>query len=648
MRLYQKLLLGRLEPQTQAALNVILSLNRDDGMKKLFARAQQNNWVDEQKRVLVDLTVGNDANINDFERSQIAQLPLANIAGFKSKLYQETIDKMMGLLALDPEAAKLFRKHFCEMDASNVLTQNQKILKLRSYYLDNKYWIVPSAINAMNCFGKDFDRYLHKINKYNKEQKDIYDKSIAEGVRNPPRPDIISLHDALYWLPNDVREKDRSLFMELIDKHLFYPDEKGVTRHRSLAEFETIGRMWCDLSPEERDLSYKDLLGVVRSRKYKDTKYPVFAQEAARWGVDEYEYKRLEKIYEQGLQVPELIDSSQCFFYGNLVGRFVPRDDPRTGFFGKWTNCCQQFDGAGGSCAISSMRDPFSQLFVVEKQDGTIVAGSWVWESKFKQNDKYFKALCFDNIEAIGDYKHSKTVTEVYKATLPYLAQQNYAKVTVGVGYQDGNVDEFPYADSPVPMNKNYSGYTDARTQRLMLFNPEATPVDYNDGDIYIAGALEEDINGMQSVCRQCFPEGDRDLQTPSEDAQGLVLKDKGKVVGYVVWSEKEHSVYDMAVLPEYRKDKNSSSFKLLNETVKRLKKIGGEWTAELRDNTSLRYMKAMEGRGLVNLEVGEIDHTMSDGSKVYQVKFSAKDDAPQNQNVGNSINPNFNGGNGR
>ena len=176
----------------------------------------------------------------------------------------------------------------------------------------------------------------------------------------------------------------------------------------------------------------------------------------------------------------------------------------------------------------------------------------------------------------------------------------------------------------------------------------QQNPENYNDGDIYIAGALEEDINGMQSVCRQCFPEGDRDLQTPSEDAQGLVLKDKGKVVGYVVWSEKEHSVYDMAVLPEYRKDKNSSSFKLLNETVKRLKKIGGEWTAELRDNTSLRYMKAMEGRGLVNLEVGEIDHTMSDGSKVYQVKFSAKDDAPQNQNVGNSINPNFNGGNGR
>ena len=34
--------------------------------------------------------------------------------------------------------------------------------------------------------------------------------------------------------------------------------------------------------------------------------------------------------------------------------------------------------------------------------------------------------------------------------------------------------------------------------------------------------------------------------------------------------------------------------------------------------------MKAMAGRGLVNLSVGEIDHEMSDGSKVYKVKFSA------------------------
>ncbi len=643
LRLYQKMLVSEFEPQTTAALNMLLSLNRDEGMKKLFAIAEQNGWNDKQLRILVDLTIGNDANINNFEREQIAQLPLSHIAGFRSKLYQGNVDKIMSLLALDPKAAELFRKHFCDMDASNVSTQDEKILKIRAYYLDNKYWIVHSAINAMNCFGNDFNRYLQKISKYNKEQKDIYDKSVAQGVETPPLPDIINIHDALYWLPNDISEKQRPLFMKLIDKHLFYSDGKGVTRHRPWAEFEAIGKSWCNLSPEERDLSYKDLLCLIQSKIYKDAQYLVFAQEAARWGINDQQYKNLEKIYEQGLQVPELIDPSQRFPYGNLIGRFVPRDDPRTGFFGKWTNCCQHFDGAGRSCAISSIRDPFSQLFVVEKEDGTIVAGSWVWESKFKKDNKYFKALCFDNIEAIGDYNHSQTVTEVYKATLPYLAQQNYAKVMVGMGYQDGNVDEFPYDESPVPINKNYSGYTDARTQKLMLFNPDATPVDYNDGDIYIAGALEEDIANMQEVCRRCFPEGDRDLQIPSENAQGLVLKDQDKVVGYVLWSEKEHSIYDMAVLPEYRKDKNASSFKLLNETVKRLKKIGGEWTAELRDNTSLRYMKAMAGRGLVNLEVGALDHTMSDGSKVYQVKFSAKEETQQNGNV---IPPNFHGRN--
>ena len=242
---------------------------------------------------------------------------------------------------------------------------------------------------------------------------------------------------------------------------------------------------------------------------------------------------------------------------------------------------------------------------------------------KFKQGDKYYKALCYDNIEAIGDYDHSQEVINIYKNTLPYLAKQNYAKVTVGMGYQDGSINEFTNDPDPVPLNKSYSGYTDAKAQKIMMKNPEAKPVDYNEGDIYVTGALEEDIPMMQTVSRICFPEGDRYLQLP-DDPQGLVLKDKGKVVGYAVWSEEEHSIYDMAVLPEYRTDKNASSLKFLNEVEKKIRSLGGEWTAELRDNTSLRYMKAMAGRGLVNLSVGEIDHEMSDGSKVYKVKFSA------------------------
>lgn len=642
LRLYQKLLLSLYNPKTQNRLDELLSLDRKQGLNEIIRHFNQNLTDRDvtKERALLDLTIGNNANIGNFERTLIASSLHYNLSGFKPNMYQEIVDKIVKGLVIDPDAADLFRKHYVEMVSLDVFAKNKDFLKIRESYQNNKNWIIPSAIKATQCLGKNFDRYMKKVSKYNILQNKEYQKRLAKGEENVPQPDLINIHDALYWLPERVQEKDQHLIMALIDKHLFYPDDQGKEKHRPLSEFEVIAQAWCGLTPEERKLGYKELAGVVKSKKYPYAKYNKFASEAARWGVPIDRYESYEKIYEQGLQVPELIDSSKRFACKNLVGRFLPRDDPRIGFFGKWTDCCQHFNGIGRQCAVSSVKDPFSQLFVVEKEDGSIVAGSWVWESKIKRGDKYYKALCYDNIEAIGDYKSSQAVLDVYKSTLPYLAEQNYATVTVGVGYQDANVDEFEYANHPIPMNKNYSGYTDADTQKVMMYNPEATAVDYNEGDIYIAGALAEDIPAMTDVCNDCFPEGDRELQVPDEDPQGLVLKDQGKVVGYVIWSEKEHSIYDMAVLPQYRKDKNGSSFKLLNETVRRIKKIGGEWSAELRDETSLRYMKAMAGRGLVNLEIGDLDHEMSDGSKVYKVKFSAKE-APQHEhNYGRFVPP--------
>lgn len=630
LRLYQKLLIN-LSNREQEDVDNILSLNRDEGLTRISTIIEDNYTTDYYgRKALVDLIIGNDAEINKFERQQIAQLPTSSILNIKSKNYKDIVNDIMNVLTLDPKAGELFRKHYLDIVSDKTNYSDPKILKIREDYQANKDWIVPSAINTMLCFGNDYKRYLNKILQYNLYVK----KEIAQNNPNLSQNDILNIHDALYWLPNDLTENNRASFMELIDKHLFYTDDHGTKKHRDLANFEIIAKSWQYLSNEERKSDYKSLLAIIRSKKYKDAKHLKFAEEAAHWGIAESSYKNLEKIYEQGLQVPELIDPTKRFKSENLTGRFLPRDDPRIGFFGQHTNCCQHFSGAGRSCAVSSIRDPFSQLFVVEDEKGRIVAGSWVWESKIKKGDDYYKALCFDNIEAIGDYASSQKVIDVYKKTLPYLAEQNYAKVTVGMGYQDGKVEEFANEPDPIPMNKSYSGYTDAHSQRLMLDNPNATPVDYSQGDIYITGALEEDLPSMQKISEICFPAGDRQLQVPSEDAQGLLLKDKGKVVGYVIWSEKEHSIYDMAVLPEYRKDKNASSLKLLNEAVKKIRAIGGEWSAELRDNTSLRYMKAMAGRGLVDLKVGDIDHEMSDGTKVYQVKFTPKEAPTNKQNV--------------
>ncbi len=634
--LYKKFLIVAVHPTSQEMFDNLLLLNRTEALQKIAQNLDEiSNDEDahnqhSKKRALVDFVVGNNANINDFERNELAKMEASAILCFRSKNYQEALCRLMDLVAKDPKAGELFRKNYLDMTSNETRSTNQKVLNVRHAFQTNKDWVVPSAIKTMLCFGNDYNRYLKKIDKFNEDIQ----KQIEKQNPDYSKLDMINIHDALYWLPDNVQEKDRRLFMELIDKHLFYPDGTGRERHRPFSEFEIIAKVWCRLKPEERKAKYKDLLALVQSKKYVQAKYNTFAAEAARWGVSERDYARYEQIYEQGLQVPELIDSSKTFSCDDLTGRFLPRDDPRIGFFGKWTDCCQHFNGVGKSCALSSVRDPFSQLFVVENAAGRIVAGSWVWESKIKKGDDYYKALCFDNIEAIGDYAYSKKVIDVYKKTLPYLAEQNYAKVTVGLGYQDGNIEEFPVEKEPVPLNKNYSGYTDSTSQKVMMDNPNASAVDYTQGDIFVTGALEADIPAMERVSNVCFPEGDRHLQVPENNPQGLLLKDKGTVVGYAVWSEDEHSIYDMAVLPEYRKDKNASSLKLLNEVVKKIKSIGGEWSAELRDNTSLRYMKAMAARGLVDLNVGDVDHVMSDGTKVYQVTFKPKNQSQTHANA--------------
>ena len=78
-----------------------------------------------------------------------------------------------------------------------------------------------------------------------------------------------------------------------------------------------------------------------------------------------------------------------------------------------------------------------------------------------------------------------------------------------------------------------------------------------------------------------------------------------------------------MAVLPEYRTDKNASSRKLFAEMMRVINKEGGEWSAEMRDETTLRYLKVMAERGLVKYKEHGVDHVMSDGTKVVAVTFS-------------------------
>ena len=465
-------------------------------------------------------------------------------------------------------------------------------------YQANRDWLVPSSINAAEIFGCYFPAYIKQTEKY------------------------LSVHDAVYWLPKDLAENKRESFCSFVQRDLIYDDTHGQRKVRPLAEMEIISKNWKYLKPEDEKLKYKDILAMCQSRKYIEQECDKFAVEAAKWGISESEYKNWEGVYQAGLSVPEPFDSSKEFKFGKYTGKFLSREDVRTGFFGGYTDCCQHFNGVGSSCAISTVKDPYSQLFVIENDQGRIIAGSWVWEN----TEGKYRDVCFDNIEAIGEYAYNPLVNKIYDMAGRYLTEEaNCHKVTIGLGYQDADVSKYKETEAILLPTQYNDKYSDAKkTQVLLTQNPKAKPLDKaQESTRFIRDVCFLDVDEMDKVSEQCFPEGDDRLQAP-EKMSGLVLVDADKgVVGYCLYDKKEKSIYDMAVLPEYRTDKNASSKKLFGELIRRVRDMGGEWSAELRDKTTYRYLEVMAQRGLVTFENRGIDHEMSDGSKVYSVTFN-------------------------
>ncbi|MDO4162298.1 MAG: hypothetical protein Q4D80_04775 [Pseudomonadota bacterium] len=211
------------------------------------------------------------------------------------------------------------------------------------------------------------------------------------------------------------------------------------------------------------------------------------------------------------------------------------------------------------------------------------------------------------------------------------LKEKNCREVTIGLGYQDADVSGYKETKA-IPLPRQYNNrYSDAKEMQVLLCrNKDAQSLDKTqESQRFVRDICYLDFDEMAMVSEQCFPEGDKALQSPDR-LQGLALVDADKgIVGYCLYDKEEKSVYDMAVLPKYRTDKNASSKKLFGELIRRIREIGGEWSAELRDKTTYRYLNVMSKRGLVTFENNGIDHEMSDGSKVYSVKFKVKP-APQ------------------
>ena len=431
-----------------------------------------------------------------------------------------------------------------------------------NWYDSYPRWEHEAALSLVACFGKRWQEWLNKQASLDR-----------------------SGHDACYWLPKETPSRLKGL------EHTLF--RNGT---RDIGEMEIVAKNWPGLLEEERQLPWREMLAVCRTRKYVGQRHEGFALEAAHWGVAASKYSAIEQIYLDAQSVPEPFDSAQRWEVGGYVGRFLPRSDVRVGFFGNYTNCCQHFEGLGNSCAVSSVADIFAQLFVVERDD-EILAGSWVWQTQHGG----FRSVCFDNVEAKGlSQRQHVVVADIYQEVAQSLCAEGCRKVTIGTNLSNLDLGRWETTE-PLPLPKGYvaGDYTDSEEQVLVAENPSAPAIAQGQQMVWVRGALKADFKAAERIAAAVYPEGWDHVSYAGASSQGLMLMhEEAGVIGYATFDSQTRYIADLAVLPEQQHHSNV----LLRALLERCSD-GEWWSADCRASTSLRLLRLYARRGVITLE---------------------------------------------
>lgn len=463
--------------------------------------------------------------------------------------------------------------HWVEQNDNHM--PNLKVKALSDAYLENgdNYGYFDGYVRIVAVFGNNWKQWLSKQEKLNR-----------------------SFHDSSFWLPLEATPDYAQFAMKNAD--------------RPIKDMQVIAGVWTSLTPEQKKLSFKDLLLECKSANYLNVSSKEFAWESAQWGVRKEFYSNYEARFLASQALPDFHPEVKVELSG-LTGQFLKRSDVRGIYLGHYTNCCQHPDNVGKSCAWFGQEDAHSGFFVVTDKKGEILAQSWTWETE--------EGVCFDNVEAKGLGDRDNSVGEVYKQAAQQLAT-NAKLVTIGGGLGDLACismigSQTSYTNLSLP--KNYSGYTDAGTQYTTAENPHAVGLQEEARVTYVRGLIESDLPACESVATQVYPDGWQFAGSEETD-YGLVLVHENQTVGYSCIETSNRYIADIAVLDTAR----AFSTKLIDSTLAYCHRIGGEWTADCRESTSYRLMKIYARRGRIDLIAEEPNGDLA-GETLYKLTFT-------------------------
>ncbi len=178
------------------------------------------------------------------------------------------------------------------------------------------------------------------------------------------------------------------------------------------------------------DLIYKKLNGSVSAKRILDLyKNPVTF-------LKPDEYRLEEPLQEIGTSDPEIVQKAKDWYQimrerqyssipkikGNLENyeyEMLDLDDPLALAVGYITRCCFLINGLSRESLYHSISDKNGRTFVVRK-DGEFIAQSWVWRNG--------NVLCFDNVEARGNYSYDKLLEVYQKASQELIEISNQSE----------------------------------------------------------------------------------------------------------------------------------------------------------------------------------------------------------------------------
>ena len=319
-----------------------------------------------------------------------------------------------------------------------------------------------------------------------------YDKAIRILEHKKPFTSLEYLFNDLRVRNNELNEDGTPKLNEKFINYLFGSNrnDKNANINKLLSDeipnfdkyFSSIYNDW--------DSIYKKLNGSVSTKRILDLyKNPVTF-------LKPDEYKLEEPLQEIGTSDPAIIQKAKDWYQimrerqyssipkvqGNIDDyeyEMLDLDDPLALAVGYITRCCFLINGLSRESLYHSISSKNGRTFVVRK-DGELIAQSWVWRNG--------NALCFDNVEARGNYSYD-TLLEIYqKASGELLDISNQTEneteslkvITYGTSESRMSRPEKTFKGE-LPRVMENVGYSDAKYEQCVLAERKYKSLYYGD-----------------------------------------------------------------------------------------------------------------------------------------------------------------------